>query len=361
MAATSGRAEQARLDTSAIGRLDAMPTVALGHYPTAIEEMANLAAAIAPEGGGPRLFVKRDDCTGAGFGGNKVRQLDYYLGQAVEQGADTVLITSAVQSNFMRTCAALCARLGLKAHLQLEERVAKNDPLYRTNGNVLLDKIVGAELHSFAEGEDEAAADAAIEALADRVREDGGKPYVIHLSPSYPPVGAVGYVQAARELLEQMAAMDLAIDRIFVGSGSSATHTGLLWGLRALGSAIPVTGVCVRREAGLQKARVTANLARLSALLEHEPEFAADDVMVTDVAFGPGYGRMIDSTREAIALAGRKEGLFVDPVYTGKVLAGMIDAVRTGEMGPDQTALFIHTGGAPALFAYGDSVLGDDA
>ena len=211
-----------------VGRLDRLPRVRHGHYPTAIEEMGNLAAALADDGVGPSLFVKRDDCTGAGFGGNKVRQLEFYLGDAVAQGADTVLITSAVQSNFMRTCAAMCARLGLKAHLQMEERVPKNDPLYRTNGNVLLDKIIGAELHSFPEGEDEAGADRAVEDLADRVRTEGGKPYVIHLSPSYPPLGAVGYVDAARELLDQIEQMDVTIDRIFVGSGSSATHTGLL-------------------------------------------------------------------------------------------------------------------------------------
>jgi D-cysteine desulfhydrase/L-cysteate sulfo-lyase len=342
-----------------LGRFADLPRIRHGHVPTAIEEMTNLAAAIAPDSGGPRLLVKRDDCTGAGFGGNKVRQLEFYLGEAVAAGADTVLITSAVQSNFMRTCAAMCARLGLKAHLQMEERVPKNDPLYRTNGNVLLDKIVGAELHSFPEGEDEGAADASVEALADDLRAGGAKPYVIHLSPSYPPIGAVGYVDCARELLEQLEERGETVDRIFVGSGSSATHTGLLWGLRALGSDIRVTGVCVRRSADQQGPRVAGNLKRLSEHLGRDVAFSDDDVEVTDVALGTGYGRMNESTREAIAMAGRKEGLFVDPVYTGKVLAGMIGAIRAGEMEAGQTALFLHTGGAPALFAYGDSVLAE--
>lgn len=345
-----------QIDSLSLGRLSDLPRVRHGHLPTAIEEMPNLAKVLMPEGG-PRLLVKRDDCTGAGFGGNKVRQLEFYLGAAVEAGADTVLITSAVQSNFMRTCAAMCARLGLKAHLQMEERVPKNNPLYRSNGNVLLDKIVGAELHTFPEGEDETAADRALEDLADRVRTQGGRPYVIHLSPSYPPVGAVGYVECARELLAQLAERGETVDRIFVGSGSSATHTGLLWGLRALGSEIRVTGVCVRRDAKQQHARVTANLANLSAHLDHQPAFSEDDVETTDVSFGTGYGRMNEQTREAIALAGRCEGLFVDPVYTGKVLAGMIAILRAGEMKGGETALFLHTGGAPALFAYGDEVL----
>ena len=345
------------MTAGAIPRLDSLPRVRLAHLPTAIEEMANLRHALFPDGGGPRLLVKRDDNTGIALGGNKVRQLEFYLGDALAEGADTVVITSAVQSNYMRTCAAMAARLGLECHLQMEERVPKNDPLYRTNGNVLLDRIAGAHLHSYPDGEDEAGADRAVEELADRLRAEGRKPYVIHLSPGHPPIGAVGYVDAARELLDQLAERGETVDRIYVGSGSAATHTGLLWGLRAFGSGIPVTGVCVRRPAAQQGPRVRANLDRLSALMDHDPGFADDDVAVTDVSLGPGYGRVTDPIREAIALAGSREGLFVDPVYTGKVLAGMIADLRAGAMSPDQTALFIHTGGQPGLFAYGEDVL----
>jgi D-cysteine desulfhydrase/L-cysteate sulfo-lyase len=338
-------------------RLEALPRIRMAHLPTGIEEMANLRAALFPDGDGPRLLVKRDDNTGVALGGNKVRQLEFYLGDAVDRGADTVLITSAVQSNYMRTCAAMAARLGLECHLQMEERVAKNDPLYRTNGNVLLDRITGAHLHGYADGEDEAGADRSIEDLADRLRSEGRKPYVIHLSPTHPPIGAVGYVDAARELLQQLEARGETVDRIYVGSGSAATHTGLLWGLRAFGSAIPVVGVCVRRPAAQQGPRVRGKLDRLSALLDHDPGFAEDDVVVTDASLGPGYGHITEEIREAISLAGTKEGLFVDPVYTGKVLAGMIAELRAGTLAPGQTALFLHTGGQPALFAYGESVL----
>lgn len=345
------------MTADAIPRLDALPRVRMAHLPTAVEEMANLRRALFPDGTGPRLLVKRDDNTGIALGGNKVRQLEFYLGEALGKGADTVLITSAVQSNYMRTCAAMAARLGLECHLQMEERVPKNDPLYRTNGNVLLDRIAGAHLHSYADGEDEAGADRAVEELADRLRSEGRKPYVIHLGPTHPPIGAVGYVDAARELLGQLAESGETVGRIYVGSGSAATHTGLLWGLRAFGSAIPVTGVCVRRPAAQQGPRVRANLDRLSALLDHDPGFTEDDVAVSDVSLGPGYGRVTDPIREAIALAGSREGLFVDPVYTGKVLAGMIAELRTGAMAPDETALFVHTGGQPGLFAYGEDVL----
>lgn len=340
-----------------IGRLATMPRVKMAHVPTAIEAMDNLRGALFPDGDGPRLLVKRDDNTGIAMGGNKVRQLEFYLGDAVDKGADTVLITSAVQSNFVRTCAAMAARLGLACHVQLEERVPKNDPLYRTNGNVLLDRIAGATLHAYPDGEDEAGADRQLEVLADALRAEGAKPYVIHLSADHPPLGAIGYVLAARELLEQIDEQGLAIDRLFLGSGSAATHTGMLWGLRAFGSDLRVTGVCVRRAADLQGPRVRANLGRLSALLDHDPGITEDDVEVTDVSLAPGYGRLNDGVREAIALAGSKEGLFVDPVYTGKVLAGMISALRAGAMATDETALFLHTGGQPALFAYGDSVL----
>lgn len=350
------------MSDAVLSRLETLPRVRMAHLPTAIEEMANLrrtlfADGAGSRGGGPKLLVKRDDNTGIALGGNKVRQLEFYLGDALAREADTVLITSAVQSNYMRTCAAMAARLGLECHLQLEERVPKNDPLYRTNGNVLLDRIAGAHLHSYPDGEDEAGADRSIEDLADRLRLEGRKPYVIHLSPTHPPIGAIGYVAAARELLAQLSESGETVDRIYVGSGSAATHTGLLWGLRAFGSGIPVTGVCVRRPAAQQAARVRANLERLSALLDHDPGFTESDVVATDVTLGPGYGRVTDPVREAIALAGSRDGLFVDPVYTGKVLAGMIDELRAGAMAPDETALFLHTGGQPALFAYGETVL----
>ena len=336
------------------GRLDTMPRQAIGHLNTPIEEMTNLSAEI----GGPRLLVKRDDYTGLGMGGNKVRQLEFYLGEALDKAADTIVITGAVQSNFVRTCAAMSAKLGLACHIQLEERVPKNDPLYRSGGNVLLDKMAGAHLYSHPVGEDEHGADNAIEELADKLREEGKSPYVIHLSPEYPPFGAVGYVLAARELLKQIEEQGLEIDRLFLASGSAATHVGMLWGLRAFGSDLPVTGVCVRRTADLQLQRVSAMLSRMSTLLEYEVQFAEDDIQLTDVSLAPGYGRLNDMTREAIALAGRCEGIFLDPVYTGKVMAGMIHGLRNDILGIDQVALFLHTGGTPAIFAYGDEVLG---
>ena len=235
------------------GRLDELPRVPLGHVPTPIEAMPNLAARL---GTAARLFVKRDDCTGLAFGGNKVRQLEFYVGEAGARGADTILITGAVQSNFARLAAAAARTLGMDCHVQLEDRVPGTGQLYRESGNVLLDRMLGATLHAYPTGEDEAGADRRLDDLAAALARDGRRPYVIHLGPDYPPLGALGYVVAAREIHAQLAAQDLAVDEIVVPSGSGATHAGLLFGLRVLGWTGTVTGVCVRRAAAQQRARI---------------------------------------------------------------------------------------------------------
>lgn len=336
----------------AFGRLHSLPRSVMAHVPTPLEAMPNLARAA----GLPRLYVKRDDCTGLAFGGNKVRQLEFYFGEAVAEGADTVLITSAVQSNYVRTAAAFASRLGMRCHGQLEERVPDTGPLYYRSGNVLLDRLMGVELHSYPVGEDETGADAAVYELAERVRADGGKPYVIPLGPTHPPLGALGYVLAAEELLTQLTSLAIAHPRIFVGSGSAATHAGLLWGLTALGSDIPVTGVCVRRPAPAQADRVANRLAGLDDLLGRRLRVPRKDIDVDDSVLAPGYGRLNDRVREAISLTARTEGLFLDPVYTGKVMAALIAAGREGRLSADETPILLHTGGTPALFAYDEAL-----
>ena len=329
-----------------LGRLDDLPRAPLGHAPTPLEAMTNLAART----GGARLWVKRDDCTGLAFGGNKVRQLEFYLGEAVAEGADAVLITGAVQSNFVRLAAAAAAKLGMTCHIQLEERVPKDDPDYRSSGNVLLDKMLGATLHAYPAGEDEAGADRQLEVLAEDLRRDGRRPYVIHLAPGHPPLGALGYVTAARELLAQMAAQDVTFDEIVVPSGSGATHGGFLFGLRALGCHIPVTGVCVRRPAALQRARIVTRCQEIAALLAMDSPVADEDVVLDDRFLAPGYGQLNDPTRLAIAAAARGEGLILDPIYSGKTMAGFLDRARQAK--PGTALLFLHTGGTPAVFAY---------
>lgn len=330
----------------ALGTLDALPRAVLWAQPTIIEELPRLARA----NGGARLFVKRDDMNGLAFGGNKVRQLEFYLGEAVAEGADVVLITGAVQSNFVRMAAAGARKLGMECHIQLEERVPKNDPAYRNSGNVLIDRLLGATLHSFPQGEDEAGADRALHAIAEDLKAKGAKPYVIYLSPGHPPLGALGYVIAAQEIVSQCAEQEIAFDEVIVASGSGATHAGLLFGLRALGDQVPVTGICVRRPADVQQGRIVERCTEIAGLLGIPSPVAEDDVVVMDEFLAPGYGRMSQKVADAMGLAAREEAMITDPVYTAKTLAGFLAQAR--DAAPTSKMLMIHTGGMPAVFAY---------
>ena len=332
---------------STLDALDTFPRVELGHSPTPLEQALALGGEL-----GIDLYIKRDDCTGLAFGGNKVRQLEFYLGAAVAEGADTVLITGAVQSNFVRLAAAAARTLGMEIHIQLEERVPDVDDSYRMSGNVLLNKLLGAHLTSFPVGEDESAADASLEVLARSLADQGRRPYVIHLAVDHPPLGALGYAVAARELTAQMQERDLCFDHVVVASGSALTHSGLLVGLRALGNKVPVTGICVRRAAREQHPRVFKRCREVAALIGREDCIEESDVVVCDATLAPGYGQMNAATMSAMAMAARLEALMLDPVYTGKAMAGLVTLAREGTFRPGARVLFMHTGGLPALFGY---------
>lgn len=309
--------------------------------------------------GGPRLLVKRDDCTGLAMGGNKARQLEFYMGEAMAQGADTVITTGAMQSNHARQTAAAAAKLGLRCEIQLEHRVPGMAPEYDLSGNVLLDGLLGARIHDYPVGEDEAGADRALEEIAERIRAEGGKPYVIHLGADHPSVGTLGYVVAAAEILDQAAAQDITIDAIVTPSGSAATHGGIVAGLRARGSDIKVYGVCVRRGREPQSHRVMGRAAEAIRFAGLPDVVTAEDIWLTDDYLGPGYGQTTPEMMEAVRLAARTEGLLLDPVYTGKAMAGLIGLVRQGAFQAGETVVFLHTGGTPALFAY-QTVLSED-
>ena len=266
-----------------LGSLDDLPRVALGHGPTPLEAMPNLARRF----GGLEFHVKRDDCTGMAFGGNKVRQLEFYLGEARAEGADVVLITGVVQSNFARLAAAAARKLAMDCHVQLEERVPRSDPLYRGSGNVLLDRVLGATIQYYPEGEDEAGADARLDEIAAGLAAAGRRPYVIRLAPGHKPLGALGYVVAARETMRQLREQNLAVDEIVVPSGSGNTHAGLLFGLRALGSRVPVTGICVRRPAAAQRTRIRARCEAVARLLGLAPQVADADIILHDEDLAP--------------------------------------------------------------------------
>jgi D-cysteine desulfhydrase family pyridoxal phosphate-dependent enzyme len=294
------------------------------------------------------LFIKRDDVAGSPLGGNKARQLEFYLGAARAQGADTILITGAVQSNFVRTAAYAAASLGMKSVVQLEERVPERDGTYHTSGNVLLLRMLGAEIMHYPEGEDEAGADAALRARAETLRSEVRVPYVIPLGLENPPLGALGYVRAGREIV----ASGQAFDVVVVASGSGATHAGLLTGLRAAGSTARVIGSCVRRPKAQQEARIRRVLELLSELTEDTRAVAAEDVQIWDGALAPGYGRVGETASEAMAMMAGREGILLDPVYTAKSFAAIPALCRAGEIAKGARVLFVHTGGLAALFGY---------
>lgn len=297
------------------------------------------------------LFIKRDDSQPLGMGGNKVRQLEFYLGLALAQQADTVLITGAVQSNFVRLCAAGCRKLGLTPVVQLEDRVPTQDPLYQSSGNRFLDQLFGAEIHYLPEGEDEVFADATLDELAQQIKRRGNNPYVVHLGTEHPPVGSLGYALATAELQIQLHDQDIAATHLITPSGSGITHSGILAGVQALEWDITVEGICVRRQSTLQKPRIEKRSSEAASLLDTAPTPAAA-VRTYDDVLAPGYGQLNQQVDEAIQKAAHLEGLLVDPVYSGRTLAGLMELVRQGRIAQGSSVVFIHTGGTPALFAY---------
>lgn len=327
---------------------DRFDRAVLSHLPTPLEPLGNLSQALS----GPSIWIKRDDCTGLAMGGNKARQLEYYLGDAVAKGADTILTTGAVQSNHVRMTIAAARKLGLDVEVQLEHRVSGRQQAYRESGNPFLMKLMSAVIHEYPEGEDEAGADQALYDLADALRAEGKHPYVVPLSGNHTPYGALGYVRCAEELLGQFDDLELNVDGIVLATGSATTHAGLLSGLRACGSAVPVFGFCVRRVQQLQYRRVLDKCKVVSRMIEHDGCVSEEDIKVDDTTFHPGYGQLNQYTVEAIKLTALHEGIILDPTYTGKSMGGLIEMVRRGAFAHGDTVVYLHTGGAPGLFGY---------
>ena len=323
------------------------PRAALMSGPTPLERLPRLSDEL-----GIDLWIKRDDLAGVTFGGNKTRQLEFYLGAAQSAKADTILITGAVQSNFVRTAAASAAKLGMKTIVQLENRVPGMDATYASSGNVLLSEIIGAEVMTYPEGEDEDGADAALRARADELRSAGRTPYVIPLGLNNPPTGALGYMRAAQEIAEQRVDFDV----MFTASGSGLTHSGLLAGLRDIGDKTPVIGSCVRRPVAAQFARLKTVLANLHNLLGRDTGTTESDIQLWDGALAPGYGQIGPRGIEAMKQLAQSEGLITDPVYTAKTFAAIPALLAENRITSGQRVLFLHTGGLPALFAYENAV-----
>jgi L-cysteate sulfo-lyase len=322
--------------------LSRFPRLGIATLPTPFEPMKRLTAHL----GGPRLWVKREDCTGLGFGGNKLRKLDYVLSEAISSGADTLVSGGVVQSNSQRQVAAAAAKLGLACHLAVYHgRLAPPSAEYEKTGNALLNRLFGATLHDVPWNGDR---NGAIRDLADRLRAEGRRPYVVPYGVSS-PLGAVGYVSTVAEIAAQ-SAVGMTPAAIVHCSGSGATQAGLVVGARACLPHTRIVGIDIDAEPERVRADVLAYAKGAADLLDQP--FDPADVEVVAGHAGPAYGVPHAATIEAIKLGARLEGLVLDPVYSAKGLAGLIALVEAGRWTRDQDVVFVHTGGAPALFAY---------
>ena len=323
------------------------PRVSLGFFPTPLIELPNLAAAL----GGARIFMKRDDQTGLALGGNKTRKLEYILGDALAQGCDTVITAGAEQSNHCRQTAAAAARLKLECHLILGGTEPDS-----ARGNLLLDRIMGSHIHwagDHRKGED-------IPQLFEQLKSAGKRPYVVPYGGSN-ELGAIAFAEATRELTSQSG--EERFTHVVFASSSGGTHAGLMLGKFICDQAYRLVGINIDKEETGEPAfdRHILSLAnRTAALLEIEHRFSTEDLILAPGYTGAGYGVVGELEREAISLTARTEGILLDPVYTGRAMGGLIDMIRTGEIGKNDSVLFWHTGGAPALFAYASELTDDD-
>ena len=326
---------------------DQFPRVGLCHLNTPIEAMPRLSEHL----GGPRLFIKRDDCTGLAMGGNKTRKLAFLVGEAMQERADLLVTQGAVQSNHVRQTAAAACKVGMKCHVLLERRVPGRATSYEETGNVLLDDLFGASHEFRPPGLD---MNAEAQGVADKLRAQGHRPYFIPGGGSN-ATGAMGYANCAQEIADYVRAGEQGFDWLVMGTGSTGTQAGLVAGFHALGLDLPVMGISVRQPHDRQVAAVHGltqkALEKLGA-----PGIAQSKILVDDGYVGEGYGLPADSTLEAIRLAARQEGLLLDPVYSAKGMAGLIGLVRQGFFKPTDRVLFLHTGGSTALFAYQDQI-----
>ena len=324
--------------------LSRFPRIRFAHLSTPLEPMANLSKLL----GGPNLWIKRDDCTGLAGGGNKTRKLEFLMGDAVQKGADTIITQGATQSNHARQTAAIATKMGMECHILLEDRTGSKDIEYNYNGNVLLDQLFGASLSQFPADTD---MNKAMAELAEKLKAQGKKPYIIPGGGSN-VVGALGYVNAALEILGQANDMGLRIDKVVHATGSTGTQAGLVTGFVASNSLIPVLGIGVRAAREAQEANVFKLAEQTAIHLGIEGVVKREHVVANCDYVGAGYGLPTPGGIEAIELFARTESILLDPVYSAKGAAGLIDLIRKGHFKKDDNIVFVHTGGSQALFGY---------
>jgi D-cysteine desulfhydrase len=317
---------------------------------TPIEKLSRLSKEL----GGPTIYMKRDDLLGLAGGGNKTRKLEFLVAEALQQGADTLITCGAVQSNHCRLTLAAAVKEGLKCRLVLEERVPGS---YKpeAGGNNFLFRLMGVEQITVAPGGSDMTA--AMQQVADDVAKADRKAYVVPGGGSN-PVGATGYVACAEEILAQTFDRGINIDRIICASGSAGTHAGLVAGFSGNNSNMPVIGINVSRPRGEQEQLVHKLVAETASHVGVNSDIPPQAVRCYDEYVGPGYSLPTPEMAEAVRMLAGLEGILMDPVYTGKAMAGLIDLVRNGTFDKNENILFIHTGGSPALYVYMQDILG---
>ena len=325
--------------TAALARF---PRLELVPSPTPLEKLERLSQKL-----GRAIYVKRDDITPFALGGNKVRKLEFLAADALAQGADTLVTAGAIQSNHVRQTAALAARLGLGCVALLENPIGTDDSNYLSNGNRLLLDLFGTEVEQVANLDN---ADEQLAATAERLRAAGKRPYVVPIGGSN-ALGALGYVRAGLELAEQIKQGGQQFSAVVLASGSAGTHAGLALALEHALPGTRVVGVTVSRPDATQRPKVEGLLQRTADLLGVAVP-ASLRVELWDQYFAPRYGEPNAGTLEAVRLVASHEGLLLDPVYTGKAFAGLLDGVTKDAFAGNGPVLFLHTGGSPALFAY---------
>ncbi len=325
-----------------------IPRVDLATLPTPLMPAERLSETVGAE-----IWIKRDDLTGLAMGGNKVRKLEFLLGDAKSQGCDVVITFGALQSNHARQTAAACAALGLECHLILTRSVPRNDSLYTSNGNFLLDELFGAEIHVC--GNDDAAIADAINTVERMVAGNGRSARWIPPGGSE-PIGALGYVAAGLELAAQAAQLEINVSEVFHASATGGTQSGLVLGLHLAGSPASVRGVAVYQSASDTRSAVSLLMSECVDLLgvKSPPESTID---VIDGHMGEGYGIPTDAMRNALSVFATTEGIALDPVYSGKAAGALLAAAEAGELDESTPTVFLHTGGNPGLFAYGRDIL----
>ncbi|MCG9133891.1 D-cysteine desulfhydrase family protein [Candidatus Poribacteria bacterium] len=329
-----------------IQKVDQIPQVDLGYFPTPLQECPRLSETL----GGPRILMKREDCSGLAFGGNKVRQLTFTIGDAVAQGADTIVHGAASQSNHCRQAAAACGKLGLNCYLRLAR-----DHKSILQGNLLLDNLAGVDVE-IVDAPFGPELDVVKYELAEKLKTQGLKPYVV-ASPRSTALAAVAFTWCIAEIAQQQQQLGIDADWIYTCS-VGGTQAGLVLGTKTLELKMKPFGIApIVWEGKLERMRTAANSA--AELLELDTRVADADIQNTDDYIGQAYGYLTPECIDALKLVAKTEGIFLDPVYTAKAMACLIDHIQQGKLGRDDTVIFLHTGGTPALFAYQEELTAD--